>query len=603
MFWPPRCIFFARPIPQSCISNAISPVKDAHLADPRRSSPSGSPKPTCGDEAPAGQNAELTDEELIRLLSCARPLQNPADASDASHDTPRDPQNDSTLASLRGQASPGRTAKLPSRTVSNGINKGLRKSFSAPKMAQPAVSRRSTQDVCRKFEETADQFSAQYPNHSLQHSISLDFGGDSTSRSVPNFSRPMSFQTVSSGSNGSFGHQSNYGPAPSHRGQFTLQYGSYSQSAAQTPPTPQFSGEFSPASYSNATSPQAEQTSMWDQDSMNRLDFSLDATMASSLDDSRMQPWWPPQSGPSDSAFLLPQQQQQQRQVPSSQQRRQSQSQSQIPHQYTHGYMPSIPDTESGSFGVGGLMINTNKDNQVSSYHHHSPYSHESFVSTSPKSPSPGRKQRMNSLGRTPSPGPSTRATSTTRLGRRSSRGSLPLRSQSQHRRSKSGTTMSPRIPMGHPHQASFSGAGNSYGGNATGVIGAQQQALPASQQPNGNPANHYRHQSAAATNGKVSLQQSQPGQRLRHPSTPSVNLSRPAAGSQASPAEVGFVNYTPDDRHKILTGVAKSGSSKTKERREKQAAESRRRLLEGARRAVLNGDVKALDAEGFAME
>lgn len=52
----------------------------------------------------------------------------------------------------------------------------------------------------------------------------------------------------------------------------------------------------------------------------------------------------------------------------------------------------------------------------------------------------------------------------------------------------------------------------------------------------------------------------------------------------------------------KILTGVAPSGSSKTKARREKEAAEKRRKLSEAAVRAVLlaGGDVQRLKEAGF---
>jgi hypothetical protein len=41
----------------------------------------------------------------------------------------------------------------------------------------------------------------------------------------------------------------------------------------------------------------------------------------------------------------------------------------------------------------------------------------------------------------------------------------------------------------------------------------------------------------------------------------------------------VDFVNFTPDDRKTILTGVTPSGSLKTKARREKEAIEKRRKL------------------------
>lgn len=58
------------------------------------------------------------------------------------------------------------------------------------------------------------------------------------------------------------------------------------------------------------------------------------------------------------------------------------------------------------------------------------------------------------------------------------------------------------------------------------------------------------------------------------------VNGSSSASGDM-------FVNFTPSDSRRILTGVAPSGSSKTKARREKEAVERRRKLSEAAQRAV----------------
>lgn len=76
-------------------------------------------------------------------------------------------------------------------------------------------------------------------------------------------------------------------------------------------------------------------------------------------------------------------------------------------------------------------------------------------------------------------------------------------------------------------------------------------------------------------------------------------------SGSSGSPkganksVSVSFVNFTPQDSHKILTGVAPSGSSKTKARREQEAREKRRKLSEAALMAVrkAGGDVEALEA------
>lgn len=61
-------------------------------------------------------------------------------------------------------------------------------------------------------------------------------------------------------------------------------------------------------------------------------------------------------------------------------------------------------------------------------------------------------------------------------------------------------------------------------------------------------------------------------------------------------------MNYTPDDSKKILTGVAPSGSSKTKARREKEAADKRKKLSQAAVKAVMEagGDLGRLEKEGL---
>ena len=76
---------------------------------------------------------------------------------------------------------------------------------------------------------------------------------------------------------------------------------------------------------------------------------------------------------------------------------------------------------------------------------------------------------------------------------------------------------------------------------------------------------------------------------------------NRPSGSPKAvaKPACMSFVNFTPDDSQKILTGVAPSGSSKTKARREQEARDKRRKLSEAALMAVrqAGGDVEALEA------
>ena len=66
----------------------------------------------------------------------------------------------------------------------------------------------------------------------------------------------------------------------------------------------------------------------------------------------------------------------------------------------------------------------------------------------------------------------------------------------------------------------------------------------------------------------------------------------------------IGFVNFTPDDGTFLMTGVAPSGSSKTKARREREAAERQRRLSEAVMQAVAaaGGDIARLREEGIML-
>ncbi|EYE92828.1 developmental regulatory protein WetA [Aspergillus ruber CBS 135680] len=79
---------------------------------------------------------------------------------------------------------------------------------------------------------------------------------------------------------------------------------------------------------------------------------------------------------------------------------------------------------------------------------------------------------------------------------------------------------------------------------------------------------------------------------------TPKPAKAHSPRGSNKS-VSVSFVNFTPSDGDRILTGVAPSGSSKTKARREQEARERRRKLGEAALKAVRNagGDIDALEA------
>jgi hypothetical protein len=117
----------------------------------------------------------------------------------------------------------------------------------------------------------------------------------------------------------------------------------------------------------------------------------------------------------------------------------------------------------------------------------------------------------------------------------------------------------------------------------------------PLSHSPSPIPQPHFRRRRPSGQAPRTSTTQSRP--------KPSLSSHGPARAT--SSGNVGFVNFTPDDSRKILTGVAPSGSSKTKARREKEAAEKRKKLSQAAVKAVMEagGDVdrlRVLEREGL---
>ncbi|KAI5805291.1 hypothetical protein DFH27DRAFT_550391 [Peziza echinospora] len=83
----------------------------------------------------------------------------------------------------------------------------------------------------------------------------------------------------------------------------------------------------------------------------------------------------------------------------------------------------------------------------------------------------------------------------------------------------------------------------------------------------------------------------------LRNQSRNGSIASRGGLGIGSDNSEMSFVNFTPQDATRILSGVAPSGSSKTKARREREALEKRRKLSEAAAAAVMaaGGDASQL--------
>jgi hypothetical protein len=125
----------------------------------------------------------------------------------------------------------------------------------------------------------------------------------------------------------------------------------------------------------------------------------------------------------------------------------------------------------------------------------------------------------------------------------------------------------------------------------------------------------HQRHHTVAAPlsvstvttsrsshHGRTPSASPPPAARAHRRTKSSTNSRRKSSAVSPRQSSSSFVNFTPDDSRKILTGVAPSGSSKTKARREKEAADKRRKLGEAAKKAVLEagGDLGTLEREGL---
>ncbi|KAK4697737.1 hypothetical protein P7C71_g385, partial [Lecanoromycetidae sp. Uapishka_2] len=122
--------------------------------------------------------------------------------------------------------------------------------------------------------------------------------------------------------------------------------------------------------------------------------------------------------------------------------------------------------------------------------------------------------------------------------------------------------------------------------------------SLPPSPSPLQSPSKHRSLRSKSHRRGLKSLG------NLRTPKSASALKQPKSASTLRSPRSTtgtfGFVNFTPDDKSKILTGVAPSGSSKTKQRREQEAMDRKRKSSHVALKAVeaVGGDVERFRRE-----
>lgn len=133
-------------------------------------------------------------------------------------------------------------------------------------------------------------------------------------------------------------------------------------------------------------------------------------------------------------------------------------------------------------------------------------------------------------------------------------------------------------------------------------IVNIGHRPLSRTPSPTPQPRFHRRRPSGQSQSHHHRASHSSTASSRRKSSNGSQQSSR-----QSSTGGSGFVNFTPDDSRKILTGVAPSGSSKTKARREKEAADKRRKLSQAAMKAVMEagGDIdslRRLEREGLLM-
>ncbi|KKF95858.1 Regulatory protein wetA [Ceratocystis platani] len=94
--------------------------------------------------------------------------------------------------------------------------------------------------------------------------------------------------------------------------------------------------------------------------------------------------------------------------------------------------------------------------------------------------------------------------------------------------------------------------------------------------------------QSSQSSHSGYSVQNGHHSSNSHDQSNNSSQSSSSNSSSDTTTGGISFMNYTPKDGHILMTGVAPSGSSKTKAKREREAIERQRRLSEAARRAVM---------------
>ncbi|KAK3501477.1 hypothetical protein B0T13DRAFT_431725 [Neurospora crassa] len=132
---------------------------------------------------------------------------------------------------------------------------------------------------------------------------------------------------------------------------------------------------------------------------------------------------------------------------------------------------------------------------------------------------------------------------------------------------------------------------------------GASSLSLPPPPHHHHHPSKSFSLQPSSSSRHSPSKFKPRSSSHSKVPSSNSHGHSSSASGggSRGGGGGIGFVNFTPLDHHTLMSGVAPSGSSKTKARREREAAEQRRKLSEAMVKVVeaAGGDVRKLGELG----
>ncbi|RYP26079.1 hypothetical protein DL767_008182 [Monosporascus sp. MG133] len=210
---------------------------------------------------------------------------------------------------------------------------------------------------------------------------------------------------------------------------------------------------------------------------------------------------------------------------------------------------------------------------QQQHYHHHHPGYTEQQRRPRPRAPSSGARHHGS-------------MTSPRKLHHSSSRPYLALREES------TSPTLTTRHHGQNPHARSS----------------CQQQPRSASSTISVRKRRSWCKRTATGSGGTTAAEPRTPSSSSSTFNNNNSNNTNGGGGGRGRSSSAGgcgavdFVNFTPSDKNVLMTGVAPSGSSKTKARREREALDRQRKLSEATIRAVreAGGDVDKFIEQGF---